>query len=153
MKASLEETYPILSYDKCVALMETVCDPQAGRPVYGPHTRLVQGWDVHGATYAIRYHETDVVTYHADGTVTLNAGNRRTQGARNRFTYYCPFVLSNEKGKWVVWSGRRWIPFRNGMRLRPPGSEQEPDNSHTSCSRRGRRLRNPDCPAEVVRQF
>jgi len=112
---SSEETYPILGYDKCVALMETVRDPQAGRPVYGPHTRLVQGWGAHGATYAIRYHETDVVTYHADGTVTLNAGDRRAQDARNRFTYYCPFVISKEKGKWGVWTPMDSLPQRNAI--------------------------------------
>jgi hypothetical protein len=69
--------------------------------------------------------------------------------ARNRFTYYCPFVVSNEKGKWVVWSGRRWIPFRNGMRLRPPSLEEEPQSSRGSCSHPGDYLYIPGSSARV----
>ena len=36
-----ERNYPILSYDDCVVLMEGIADPQAGRPIYDGHTRLV----------------------------------------------------------------------------------------------------------------
>lgn len=131
-----ERGYPISSYDDCVVLMEGIADPQAGRPIYDGHTRLVQRFDGQNVNYTIRYRGIDIVTYHFDGTVTLNAGNRPTQHIRLQFAWYSPFSVTSEEGKWLVWvDGEGNVPFRNGMRLMRPSTAREPDSDCASCPR------------------
>ena len=150
--ASVQNTIPIQSYERCVALMDGILHPRAGRPLFGGNTQLVEGWDGRDIAYVIRYRNTDVVTYHRDQTVTLNVGDGHNRGTERCFTFFSPFIVSKENGKWCVWLGTKWVPFRNGMRVLPPDAQEEQDEplrNQVPRSRRERHMRRSRSSARI----
>jgi hypothetical protein len=57
------------------------------------------------AGYAIRYHNTDVVTIHEDNSYTLNSGGWYTPTTKDRINEYSPARIHQEKGLWYHKNG------------------------------------------------
>lgn len=75
--------------------------------------------------YAVRLHNTDVVTLHPDDSYTLNSGGWRTVTTKDRINRYSPGCVYSERGQWYYlpkpgsWDMR--YPFADGMRAYPNG--------------------------------
>lgn len=76
--------------------------------------------------YAIRLHDTDVITLHPDCSYTLNSGGWRTVTTKDRINRYAPVSVASDRGAWYVYPRRGdWdtrYPFADGMRLIPNGN-------------------------------
>lgn len=74
--------------------------------------------------YAVRLHDTDVVTLHPDGSYTLDSGGWRTVTTKARINHYAPGSVGSDRGQWFYyphgWSGTRYC-FADGMRVIPHG--------------------------------
>lgn len=68
-------------------------------------------------TYAVRYHNTDVVLIHRDGTYTLNSGGYETVTTKARIVEYSGANLYQKNYVWYV-SGVR---FKDGMKIDSQG--------------------------------
>jgi hypothetical protein len=79
----LETRYPDRTYDRDLTL----------------HVETVE--------YAVRLHDTDVVTLHPDGSYTLDSGGWRTVTTKDRINRYAPVRLYSDKRVW--WLRPRWV--------------------------------------------
>lgn len=86
--------------------------------------------------FAVRLHNTDVVTLHKDGTYTLDSGGWQTVATKDRMNRYGPANVASNRGQWQVsrrgdWS-KSW-PYADGMRLAADGTplDVSPDMSKT----------------------
>lgn len=92
-------------------------DPNKGYSM-GAHTRVVKS----GNDYAIRYHDTNVVTVAPDGTTTLNSGGWRSKTTKERIADYAEGVhIWQTKGVWYVSTVRGTAVFADGMQIAPDG--------------------------------
>lgn len=57
------------------------------------------------AGFAVRLHDTDVVTYYPDGSIRLDTGGWRTVTTKERINRFSPFGISSVKGVWTVFTG------------------------------------------------
>jgi len=71
--------------------------------------------------YAIRLHDTDVVTYVPHRTI-LRTGGWLTTTTKDRINEFSPAQVWQEKGEWWVRCGTVAIPFQDGMEIEPDGS-------------------------------
>ena len=62
------------------------------------NTRLVQ----RGDCYAVRLHETDIVTIHPDGRYTLNTGGWYTVTTKDRINTYAPVRIYSMQNQWYL---------------------------------------------------
>jgi hypothetical protein len=91
--------------------------PDRGKPIAN-NTRIF----ARGEDFAVRLHDTDVVTIHRDGTYTLDSGGWLTVTTKERINRYSPAAVYSEKGVWVVYgSGGRRFVFEDGMRVDADG--------------------------------
>lgn len=72
--------------------------PAAGKPLCN-NTRLFRRAD---DCYAVRLHDTDVVTVFANGTIALNTGGWYTMTTKDRITSYAPVRIVSDRGVWYV---------------------------------------------------
>jgi hypothetical protein len=71
-----------------------------------------------GKDFAVKLHETDVVTMHPDKTYTLNSGGWKTGVTRDRIHAHSPAKIKQEKGEWhLVDSKGTKHPFVDGMKV------------------------------------
>jgi hypothetical protein len=90
----------MLSYQDAQTRMARAQDRGYGkRRLLQNNTYLVQ----RGEDYAVRLHNTDVVTIHADGTYTLNTGGWETVTTKDRINGYGPARVYSHRGVWAVW--------------------------------------------------
>lgn len=97
--------------------------------ICGEPYRAACGRPDHGPNYAVRLHDTDVVTVRPDGSYTLDSGGWRTVTTKDRMNRYSPHRVYSEKGMWYAYpvpqgdfSGwKAGIPFADGMRIYPDG--------------------------------
>lgn len=90
-------------------------------PQYGHNTRIVKVDD----SFAIKLHNTNVVTFNSDGSITLNSNDWRTVVTRNRIddvlaAYGLQVVGSlapYTKTPWTVVCCTVEVPFHDGMTL------------------------------------
>jgi hypothetical protein len=76
-----------------------------------------------GNTFAVRYHQTDVVTYHPDGRIVLNTGGWQTVTTKARFNTFTPARVYSDRRQWFVsTSNCQHRPFFDGMNV---GAEVE----------------------------
>lgn len=77
------------------------------------------------SAYAVRLHNTDVVTLHPDGSYTLNSGGWRTVTTKDRINRYAPGNVFQSNGEWFYsWGDPRnhtEIYFCDGMRVAASG--------------------------------
>lgn len=114
--------------------------PAASRKIAN-NTLVVSGGD----SYAVRLHNTDVVTAYPDGSLSLNTGGWYSVTTKERINRYLPtgITLGSERGEWrlrhttyrkvgtewdsptvftTVWS----VPFADGITLVPQGETYVP---------------------------
>jgi hypothetical protein len=90
----------MLSYQDAQTMMARAQDRG-----YGPRRKLQNNTYLveRGSDYAVRLHNTDVVTIHADGTYTLNTGGWETVTTKDRINGYGPARVYSQRGTWAVW--------------------------------------------------
>lgn len=78
------------------------------------------------AAYAVRLHQTDVVTLHPDGSYALDSGGWRSVTTKDRINRYAPGSVASDKGSWYYYPRcGDWVtryPFADGMTISPDGS-------------------------------
>ena len=84
-----------------------------GKPIAN-NTRLHQ----RGNDYAVRLHNTDVVTIHDDDTYTLNSGGWRTVTTKERINRFSPAQVYSDRKTWLVAGSL----FEDGMKVGSRGA-------------------------------
>ncbi len=97
-----------MEYNEAERLFASARDKSAGKPV-GNNTRLMR----RGDDYAVRLHETDVVTIHSDDTFTLNSGGWRTVTTKERINRHSPANVYSDRKTWLVAGSL----FEDGMKV------------------------------------
>lgn len=94
---------PTLTTSECRALIQSARNRAAGKPLQN-NTRLFERWAGSDSpnAYAVRLHNTDVVTVNPDHTWTLNSGGWRTMTTRDRIESYSPVRIIQDRGEWYV---------------------------------------------------
>ena len=84
--------------------------------------------------FAVRLHDTNIVTYHWDGRIVLDSGGWDTVTTKRRMNDYTPprwsfyqkaylwFLVDHEKG----WENAPTVHYEDGMILAPDGSVNPP---------------------------
>jgi len=85
------------------SIISTARNQNAGKPLQN-NTRLHRRGEGPGAKFAVRLHNTDVVTINTDGTYTLAAGGYHTVTTLARIREYAPvnYTLYSERGEWYL---------------------------------------------------
>jgi len=100
-----------MRYEEAKDLFEAARNKDAGKPLSGKATRLHKVGD----NYAVRYHNTDVVTIHPNGTYTLDLGGWNTLTTRRKMTEFSPARVSTKNHVAFVWwrndDGEFSVPF------------------------------------------
>lgn len=78
-----------------------------------------------GVRYAIRLHETDIVTFYADGSIRLHTGGWQTFTTRNRIRR-CGVPIFTTGGVASITHKGRVFTYADGMRLHPDGRVEYP---------------------------
>lgn len=125
----------MLTYAEARRMMERA---RNGRRKLANNTYLVQG--ASKDSFAIRLHNTDVVTLHPDGSFTLNSGGWRTVTTKERINVYAPGRVASDRGAWYYYPapGRDWslrYPFADGMRVLPGGAVEGAGPDETAIRR------------------
>lgn len=109
-----------MTFEEATAIMATARRMDAGKPIAN-NTRLYRRGD---DCYAIRLHETDIITLWADGRVTLDTGGWQTVTTKARINEYGPVRVWSDKGIWYckhspTYDGGDWtkgaLPFFDGI--------------------------------------
>jgi hypothetical protein len=79
--------------------------------------------------FAVRLHDTNIVTFHRDGRIVLDSGTWLTVTTKNRMNLHTPmeWTLYSDRGIWYLWSHEdqdfhKTIPYADGITLLPDGS-------------------------------
>ncbi len=115
----------VTSFAQAERAFASAKDKSKGKPI-STSTRVVQ----RGEDYAVRYHETDVVTYKADGSIVLNTGGWLTMTTKERMTEHLPagYRVASVKGRWFLMTydstpiGPDTFAWRDGITITPSGS-------------------------------
>lgn len=110
----------MLMYDEARDMMSKA---RNGRKKLANNTYLVRlaprdvpgRWDTDAPHYAVRLHQTDVVTMHPDGTYTLDSGGWKTTTTKDRINRYAPHSLYAEKQEWWYRANGIRYRFQDGM--------------------------------------
>lgn len=86
-----------MDYQEAEKLFQSARDKSAGKPLQN-NTRLLK----QGGCFAVRLHNTDVVTIRPDNTFTLNSGGWRTPTTKERINTYSPAQVTQKNGLWYV---------------------------------------------------
>jgi len=99
-----------MNHKQATELFATCRDKYAGKPLPGRRnsTRLIE---LGNGDYAVRYHNTNVVTIHADGTYTIDNGGFRTNSTKERINLYSPVNIYRKDFEWYFADGK---PYVNG---------------------------------------
>lgn len=98
----------MMTYKEAQETLAKARNPENGTTL-GNNTRLYK----RGKSFAIRLHNTDVVTIHADGTYTLSSGGWQTRTTKDRINLYTLAMVRSIKGIWYV----KDTEFKDGMRI------------------------------------
>jgi len=106
---------------KAKAVFATARNKESGKPLAN-NTRLVK----RGEAFAIRLHQTDIVTINPDGTHTLNSGGWRTMTTKARISEFGPVGITQTKGHWFVnYPGGQCL-YEDGMTIGADGVPTNP---------------------------
>lgn len=93
-----------MNFTKAKELFETARNKDAGKPIAN-NTRIVK---IDDNTYAVRLHETNVVTFHKNGKIVLNSDGWRTKTTKERINdainEYNQYLIQ-DKGMWYLATG------------------------------------------------
>jgi hypothetical protein len=85
------------AYQWAEALFARARVPESGKPLCN-HTRLFK----RDENYAVRFHETDVVTITPDNEFVLNSGGWLTMSTKDRINSFCSANVFSHRGVWYV---------------------------------------------------
>lgn len=109
----------MLTYENCVSMFSR--NVRNNRRKLANNTYLYRTKD---NAFAVRLHNTDVVTIHADNTYTLRTSGWRTVTTKARINHVSPARIVQEKEVWYVRQSTNWenwkdtrIVFAEGMRV------------------------------------
>ena len=102
-----------MNWIKAASLFAQAKSKEKGKPIAN-NTRLMK----RGEDYAVRLHETDVVTIHGDDTYTLNTGGWRTVTTKERINRFSPACVYSDRKVWLVGGSL----FKDGMKVGSGGS-------------------------------
>lgn len=111
----------MLTYEKATKLFSAARNPGAGRPLAN-NTRLFK----QDGSFAVRFHNTDILTVQKTGAYILNSGGWRTVTTKARLNEYGPVNISQMRGQWYVrphsanWNDPAQV-FADGMRVTAKG--------------------------------
>jgi len=93
-----------MNFTEAKKLFDTARNKETGKPIAN-NTRIIK---VDDKTYAVRLHETNVVTFHKNGKITLDSGGWRTQTTKERINdainEYNQYLIQ-DKGMWYLATG------------------------------------------------
>ena len=120
MNMALNDGY-LLTYNKCEELMTKAHNPVLGKPIKN-NTRLFRresrGLGLHLFNFALRLHDTDIITIHPQGWTlnTFDGTSRwRTVTTKHRLNNYGPVGVSQVKGEWFIGTSDGDVPFHDGI--------------------------------------
>lgn len=107
-----------MNYEQLKAKFSKARDPSKGA-VLANNTRVVKD----GIDYAVRYHDTNVVTVKPLGDNVLNSGGWMSKTTKERFNEYADNIkyVSQSKGQWTVHTCTGSYPYKDGMTISPSG--------------------------------
>lgn len=107
-----------MNYTELAAKFAKARDPSKGA-VIASNTRVVKDGD----NFAVKYHDTNVVTVTPDNTIILNSGGWHSNTTKARFNEYADSVaVSQAKGLWTVYTAKGRYPFADGMTITLDGT-------------------------------
>jgi hypothetical protein len=108
-----------MNYESVKELFETARLSANGKPI-ARNTRI---FERQNNDYAIRYHETDIMTFRNNGEVVLNSGGWRTYSTKERLNRFMPEgkQIFQVSGIWYITDGTRKVAFEDGMTLNHVG--------------------------------
>ena len=102
-----------MNHQEAKDLFSTARNKEAGKPIAN-NTRLFKRPN----GYAIRLHNTDVVTIHPDDTYTLCTGGWETVTTKQRINEYSPAQVYSDRKVWMVGGSL----FESGMKVGAGGA-------------------------------
>ena len=124
-----------MRYSSAGITLETARNVESGKPLQN-NTRLF----ARGSDYAIRLHETDVVTIHNNGTYTLNTGGWQTVTTKERINSYAPVSLWQKNGLWYLSADGQTYNFTDGMTVDMDGKPIDANPIDGTLEKRKRQL-------------
>lgn len=118
----------MLTYAECESLWALQRGPRSGIVRLDNNTVLYKKPD---DSFAVRLHNTEVVTIYPDGSYRLDSGGYRTVTTKDRINRYGPVRVYAERG---VWYFGRGVLFRDDVivtaadQARSPDCDGEKDN-------------------------
>lgn len=106
-----------MNFTKAKELFETARNKETGKPIAN-NTRIIK---VDDKTYAVRLHETNVVTFHKNGKITLDSGGWRTHTTKERMNDAISehnFNIIQDKGLWYIgtgWNDPNKVLYEDGI--------------------------------------
>lgn len=94
-----------MDYQQAGKLFDSARSKDAGKPLEN-NTRLHRRYaGLNKPDYAVRLHNTDIVTIHPDDTYTLNTGGWNTVTTKDRINKYAPGYVTQRQGIWYLTDG------------------------------------------------
>lgn len=105
----MRRSQKVRCYEDAKSFFEKARFPKRGKPLQN-NTRLYR----RGKDYAVRLHQTDVVTYHSDGSCTVYAGGWETVTTADRIGRYSPISMRSNGGTYYFVGPEQAIEVREG---------------------------------------
>jgi hypothetical protein len=105
-----------MNYEAAKHLFLSAKNQEAGKP-YGNNTRIVQA-DI---GFAVKLHDTNVVTFNPDGTIILNTGGYQTKTTKDRMNDAIRehgLNITQSKGMWYITDGENTQLFQDYLEIR-----------------------------------
>ena len=100
-----------MNYAQAEKLFATARSAEAGKPIAN-NTRIVK----RGDSYAIRLHDTDILTFEPDGRVFYRSGGWRTVTTKARMNEYGPASIFSDRGAWYISTAKASsVPYADGL--------------------------------------
>ena len=106
-----------MNFTEAKKLFDTARNKETGKPIAN-NTRLIK---IDDETYAIRLHDTNVVTFHKNGKITLDSGGWRTHTTKERMNDAISehnFNIIQDKGLWYIgtgWNDTNKVLYEDGI--------------------------------------
>ncbi len=111
-----------MTYSEARELLATARNAEAGKPIANNTRIFERKREGRQSDYAIRLHETDIITLHGDGYATLNTGGWYTVTTKERINRFSPARVYSLNGVWAIRGGvGNDCEFFDGMKISPDG--------------------------------
>ena len=119
----------IMSHNEARSFFINAADrrPRPNGVKIGHNTYLHPVYETAVPSYAIRYHDTDIVTIRPDNTYVLNSGGYRTVTTKQRIASLAPGCLYQKNNIWLLGGfasdDGKTYEFYDGIRIDKNGRE------------------------------